>query len=292
MSTRSCTPVLAMLALSHALTIAVFVATLIVFRFSAINLFAMLVLPLGAMCFGILGSLGAIPGARMAQFAPGGSLARLIATAAAISFAVYLLLIAALTNLGAAAHPGVLFTLLHNETEADYVLTRGMRQIGDAGRVGAWGYVLLALKFAGAISGALMTHSVLKLLPYCRKCAVFTRTRERGTVHFRSLEAWAGAMCEMPREPWQRAREVLALPRQKALSTAGRYYVLVRLRRHECPECHEQHMRERVFVHTGSALSEKKQLSSQYSWMPADALSHRRPVPPKPTRAGFGRKVA
>jgi hypothetical protein len=211
---------------------------------------------------------------------------------AAIAFALYLLVVAALVDAADPTHPGLAATLVALETQGDFSLTRGSHEVGNLGQVGGWGYVLLALKFAGAVLGALSVHAGLRLLPYCHACRVFTRTREKGVLHFPSFEAWVAAMHDLPEQPWLRARHMLQLPRQRAFTIPGRHYVLVRLRRHECPSCHEQHMRERVFVHNGRAPIEQKQLSSAYSWSPSDARA--RPAPPAPVAGprGFGRKVA
>ncbi len=289
---RSPIAVVALLGLTNLVTIALFVAGIAMFSFDGTNFFAMFILPIGAIMFGLIGALGAVPGARIAQYSPGSSLRTIMAASSAVAFAVYLLVVAVLINWADPAHPGVIASLLAHETAGDFRLTRGTHEIGNLGQVGAWGYLLLALKFAGAALGAVATHEGLRLLPYCRACQVFTRTRDKGTVHFLSFEAWAGAMNGLPEQPWLRARDLLQLPRQKAFSVPGRYYVLVRLRRHECPTCREQHMRERVFVHNGRVPVEQKELSSAYSWSPSEARS--RPAPPPVTGSprGFGRKVA
>src|SRR5687768_7189369 len=114
-----------MLALSQLLTIALFLAATAVFQFNPANFFVLFVVPFGTVIFGVLGTLGAFPGARMAQYSPGASLRNLMVGSAVLGFAVYMLVVAALANWASPDQPGVLATWLQLETQGDFALTRG-----------------------------------------------------------------------------------------------------------------------------------------------------------------------
>lgn len=290
MSRPSLAALYGLVLLSNALAVLLFVVVLCVFRFDLTNLFVLIALPFGACLFGMLATLGAVPGAKLSQVGPSESLRKIMIITSIGSLAVYFAVLASILNWADPAHPGLLAALVHHETQSEFLLTKGIHEIGNLGETGAWGYLLFTLKFLGAGAGAWTTYSLIALLPYCKTCRVFTRTRDKSTLHFRSLDIWAGEMAKVPEGPTARARYMLKLPRQKAFSVSGHRYVLVRLRRHECPCCNEQHMRERVFVHDGSRPVEQKSLSIEYSWWPQRAARVTDAAVPLPRVRTFGRK--
>ncbi|WP_162789502.1 hypothetical protein [Altererythrobacter sp. ZODW24] len=280
-----------MIGLSQLITILLYLAVIFLFRFDPTNFFAMVLLPFGALIFGCLGSLGALPGAKIAQYPVDARLRNIMIGTSMTAFVVYLLIVAAVINWADSSHPGVITSLVQLQTQTEFAFSKGTHEIGNLGEVGAWGFLLLALKFAGVAGGSWAYYSSLRLIPYCSSCRVFNRTREKGTLYFHTFDAWVAEMKKVPTEPWRRAAHMLSLPRQKALSIPGKNYVLVRLYRHECPRCHEQHMREQVQVHNGSQLVAPKELASAYSWLPSQAQSKKVTPEPQGGVGGFGRKV-
>ncbi|MEZ5681281.1 MAG: hypothetical protein R3E14_08285 [Erythrobacter sp.] len=290
MKNRSSIPVMALLCVSSAATLVMCFALIFRFGFDPTNFFAMLVIPIGAIIFGMIAPLGAVAGARIAELGPGARLHTLIVGGALLAYTVYLLVIALMIDGANPAHPGVVASLLEREMDTTITFQRRSRTLGESGVLGGWGLAMLTLKFAGIAVGAWTLSASTKLMPYCRKCSVFTRKIDKGMIVYRSGEDWLAAMRRLPEDKASRASALLAMPRQGRLSGSGKSgSVRVEVLRHSCPICREQHMRERVFVTSGSYPVEQKQLRLAYSW--TNAPKPPRPEPPQPVAAGgFGRK--
>lgn len=269
MRKRSMLPAIVLMAVTSGAAIALCFAILLRFQFDPLNFFAMLVVPLGALLFGIIAPLGAVAGAKIANLGPGPRLCAVMVGGALTAFTVYLVLLATLLDLADPDHPGVFASLIGREMETAVTFQRASRQVEILDALGGWGLALLGLKFAGVGVGALAVHASMKLLPYCAKCRVFTRTIDKGQLYFPSLEQWLEAINVLPEGEAPRADAMLSLPRRAPFSLSrGNGHVQVRMRRHACPKCHEQHMRERVFVQNGKVPLEQPGLSLAYSWMP------------------------
>lgn len=286
MPDRSPTPVILFLTLSN-LTMVGFALALSQWGFDPTNLFALLVIPIGAIIFGLLGSLGAIPGMRLANYPAGPQLRIFMTAGAVLALALYVVLQGAMLSWSHPAHPGLLDAIAGRATAGGYVARRGSNILFQADHLGSWGYAFLALKFVGAAVGAWTHHAVLALMPYCRPCGVFTERRDKAELLFKKAEAWTSAMAAAPDAADERAAYLLALPRRGMWTAPGNHFVIMRLLRSECPQCGKQHMREQVFTRGGEA----KQYRLRYSW------SRRKTPQPSgqgnaPAVRSFGRKIA
>lgn len=150
--------VVAMTLLSHAVIIALFLTVRALFHFEAIKYFTLFVVPIGAIMYGLLGSIGAGYALRWTQRAPTPPLLKLLTITAMVSFVVYLLIIAALTSEANGGHVGVLGSFFENITNTELVYGRAGRRDGSLGAVGSWGFLLFGLELAGVAAGAFVSY--------------------------------------------------------------------------------------------------------------------------------------
>ena len=150
--------IVALTALSHALTVALFLTVRMLFGFDWTNHFAYLVLPLGAFVYGSLGSIGAGYALRWTHSAPTPPLLNPLIGAAMVSLVVYSLIIATLVSQATGGQVSVLGALVGNITDTELVYGRTGQQDDSLGAVGGWGFLLLGIKLAGAAGGAYVAY--------------------------------------------------------------------------------------------------------------------------------------
>jgi hypothetical protein len=150
--------VAALTVISHAVAIAVFLAIRALLHVEVTNFFTLLIVPLGAVTFGLVGSIGAGFGLRWTGSSPEAPLLNYLIGAAIISFLIYLLILAELTSQSRSGEAGVLQSVIGNIVSTELIYGRAGHQDGSLGLVGDWGFVFLALKLAGTAGGAYVAY--------------------------------------------------------------------------------------------------------------------------------------
>jgi hypothetical protein len=150
--------VAALTVMSHAAAIALFLAINALLHFEVTNFFTLLIVPLGAVTFGLVGSIGAGFGLRWTGTSPEAPLLNYLIGAAIFSFMIYLLILAELTSRSSSGEVGLLQSLIGNIVNTELIYGRAGQQDGSLGLVGGWGFVLLGLKLAGTAGGAYVAY--------------------------------------------------------------------------------------------------------------------------------------
>jgi hypothetical protein len=156
------------------------VANVIVSRMVDINIFTFklwFVIPVGAICLGMLGASGAILAARYFQVRPTVIDAALMVFVAATTMLLiyYLDYATFVLNDGRKASD-----LIDFESYVDLILTKSHMRVGrgagvKTGEVGEMGYALAAIEFVGFLIGGAATFMLIKGLPRCADCGSYLR---------------------------------------------------------------------------------------------------------------------
>lgn len=273
---------------SQLVAIAIFVLFERIFHRDLMSQFFNLVIPVGAIAFGVIGSAGSVAGVRLANYPARKPLLKAMLLATVGGFFVYLLIAFATPLIyGIAPASSMSFAQYIDDMMAHSSIR--LSRNSDPTEIGRVGYALLAAKFAGALGGAYAVYYSLKRLAYCNKCLLFITNKGKRTLSYPDVESWQRMNYNLPDIGAGRAEMLMQLPKIGSPLISRNGTVIMHLRRGECPSCHEQHMSESVIIHVKGQPRKISELSQIYRWGPVSAS--RVSDPQNQATRGFGRKV-
>ena len=149
------------------------------------------VIPVGAICSGMIAASGYLLGARLVNHRPGrGLLALILASSAAMFFFIQWLDYSLMTVGGQALKDSISFGDFLTYTIAHTSLRFGMsgHLTGTGVEIGAAGYLFALVQIAGFLIGGFAIYAYLTSMTYCDDCRLYLNSKGIQTRYFRSAE--------------------------------------------------------------------------------------------------------
>jgi hypothetical protein len=256
------------------------VANVVIARLIGVNLFTItiwLIIPAGAIIFGMLGTSGAILAARYLNIHPNlFDLLPMVLLAVATMLSIYYLdYLTLVLDDGARVS-----TLIGFYDYVDLVLTKGHIRVGragqqDFGEAGHIGYWLAVAQFVGFLVGGAATFGLIRALERCSDCGFYLRKLKSKTTRPLTFDETEQLLHFFKESDLVTLKEVISwAPQQRKLDppNATIIYSLYR-----CPKCKSETIIAMAKVYSGK------------DWQDIPSLSARRVVDPgNSLRGAFG----
>jgi hypothetical protein len=224
-----------------------------------------LIIPFGAICLGLLASLGFIAGARLSNFPARNALLGTMLIVALVSF-ILLHIIEYYTDSVGGISVHKLIGL------GDYlktIFTHGTMKLShesDAHTfdLGRGGFILPLGNALGFMGGMFAGFLMLRAMPHCAKCRSYFDTVSRQSLTFRDDEQFIRFHQNLPSEPYARLDYLSHFNNgySPAISKKGMWTFT--LEHNRCPNCHDQFVTETSRIHTGKNYQIASDFSGSY----------------------------